>query len=50
MKDEKSTTGGSAPLRTLTMLKTNLQVKKAVIKAVPMNASNAAPLSDMVGV
>jgi len=50
MKDENSTTGGSAPCRTLRTLRTNVHVKKAVIKTVPMNASNAAPLSVMLGV
>ena len=50
MKDAKSTTGGSVPCRTLRTLRTNVHVKKAVIKTVPMKASNAAPLSIMAGV
>jgi len=50
MKDEISTTGGSAPCRTWRTLKTKIHVKTAVIKTDPMNASNAAPLSVMFGV
>src|ERR1035437_9422052 len=49
MKEEKSTTGGATPRRTLRTWKTNVHTNKAVIRNVPRNASNAAPLSVMVG-
>jgi hypothetical protein len=49
MKDEKSTIAGSTSRNTFRKWKTNVHVRRAVIRSVPMNASNAAALSVMVG-
>jgi len=38
------------PRSTLRKWKTNVHIKKAVITTVPLSASNAAPLSVMIGV
>jgi hypothetical protein len=43
-------TAGTRPRRRLRKLKTNVHTKRAVIRIVPISASNAAFLSVMIGV
>ena len=50
VNDAKSTIGASTPRRTLRTLETKFHTKRAVIRIVPISASNAAFLSVMVGV
>src|ERR1019366_8432707 len=48
MNDENSITAGTKPRRRLRKLKTNCHTRRAVIRIVPISASNAAFLSVMV--
>jgi len=50
MNDEKSVTAGTKPRSRLRKLKTHVYTKRAVIRIVPISASNAAFLSVMLGV
>src|ERR1035437_7448286 len=48
MNDEKSVTAGTKPRSRLSKLKTKFHTKRAVIRIVPISASNAAFLSVMI--
>src|ERR1019366_8120341 len=48
MNDENSITAGTKPRRRLRKLKTNCHTRRAVIRIVPISASNAAFLSVIV--
>jgi hypothetical protein len=50
MNEENSIVAGIRPRRTLRTLKTKSQTKRAVIRIVPISASNAAFLSVMAGI
>ena len=50
MNDENSLTAGTKPRMALRTFDTNVQAKRIVVRVVPINDSNAAFLSVMVGV
>jgi hypothetical protein len=50
MNDENNVSAGTKSRRTLRKVRTNVHNKRAVIRIVPISASNAAFLSVMVGV
>ena len=50
MNDWNSVTAGTKSRRTLNKVRTNVHTKRAVIRMVPIKASNAAFLSVMVEV